>query len=127
MEFQLEDGTVFPSPNRATVEHWLQQLAPNTANTFAVLDIYGAITGPEYIQVACDGSGFVIEKREGEPPHHYRAVRETSGWSLLGRKSGDPIFSMDEAIEAVCAFGFGEVRTPNFIRWQNMDSEVGLG
>lgn len=126
MEFQLEDGTVFPSPNLATLEHWLRTLAPETANTFAVLDNYGAITGPEFIQIACSGDGFVIEKREGQPPHHYRAVRKKSGWKLFGGGAGAEIFSQDEAVEAVCAFAFGDPRTPHFVEWHNMDGEVGL-
>ncbi len=124
MEFQLEDGTVFPSPNRATLEHWLATLAPGTANTFAVLDVYGAVTGPEYIQVACEGDGFIIEKRQGDPPHHFRAVRKKSGWQLFG--GGGNTFSNGEAIKAVCAFAFDEPRTPHFIEWQNIDAEVGL-
>ena len=127
MEFQLEDGTVFPSPNRATLEHWLKTLAPGTANTFAVLDIYGAIAGPAFIQVACEGGGYVIEKREGNPPHHFRAFRKKTGWKLLGCGGGGRIFSNSEAIKAVCAFAFGEPITPDFIEWQNMDAEVGLG
>ena len=117
MEFSLQNGLVWERPSREVLETALRTLAPGSDNTFAVFDLYGSVS-PEFIQTACEADGFIIERREQEPAHHFRAIR-------LGTV-GDRIFSVEEVIAAFHDFAYADDRTPAFIRWENMDSEVGL-
>lgn len=117
MEFSLENGLVWERPSREVLETALRTLAPDSDNTFAVFDLYG-LASPEFIQTACEADGFIIERREQEPAHHFRAIRVGT--------VGDRIFSVAEVTTAFHDFAYADDRTPAFIRWENMDSEVGL-
>lgn len=117
MEFSLENGLVWDRPDREVLECALRTLAPWSGNSFAILDLYGSAS-PQFIQTACESDGFIIERREYEPAHHFRAIR-------AGTK-GDQIFSVGEVITAFYDFAYSAEPTPPFIRWENMDSEVGL-
>ncbi|WP_073975630.1 hypothetical protein [Erythrobacter donghaensis] len=117
MEFSVENGFVWNRPDRETLSAGLRTLAPGSDNTFAIFDLYG-LASPEFIQTACDADGFIIERREQEPAHHFRAIRAGT--------VGDRVFSVEEVITAFHDFAYGDDRTPAFIRWENMDSEVGL-
>lgn len=117
MEFSLENGLVWERPSQEILETALRTLAPGSDNTFAVFDLYGSFS-PEFIQAACEADGFIIERREQEPAHHFRAIRVGT--------VGDRIFSVEEVITAFHNFAYADARTPAFIRWENMDGEVGL-
>ena len=113
MELELEDGQVFVSPNRATLEGWLQRLSPDGDNTFAIL----TASNGDFIQTACEGDAFVLEKRTQDPQHHYRGVRHE------GKAAH---FTAAETAVAFHAFAYENPPTPDFLLWQNIDEEVGL-
>lgn len=112
MELECEDGQVFVKPNRATLDHWLRTLAPGTGNSFAIL----TMSNGDFIQTACESAQFVIECRRQEPLHHYRG---------LGL-DGSALFDIASVVEAFVSFGWNHPDTPDFLHWQNIDTEVGL-
>ncbi len=118
MEFSFENGLVWNRPDRDTLDRALKTLSPESDNTFAIFDLYGLASRPGFIQAACQAGGFIIERREMEPAHHFRAIK-------AGTES-DSVFSVEEVITAFYEFAYSPERAPAFIRWENMDSEVGL-
>lgn len=112
MEFELEDGQVFVTPNRATLDHWLRRLAPGSGNTFAIL----TMANGDYIQTACDDKRFIIECRRQDPLHHYSGINA----------DGSTTFDIAAVVEAFVAFGWSHPDTPAFLNWQNIDAQVGL-
>lgn len=111
MEFELEDGLVFPRPNAATLDAQLRILAPDSRNSFAIL----TLSDGDYMQTACEGDGYVIERQSQDPVHHFRAVRPAGG----------TLFTIDEVIAAFAAFAY-EPAHPLFLVWESMDDELGI-
>lgn len=117
MELFLENGLTWNRPDRETLARALRSLARESGNGFAIFDLHG-LANPEYIQTMCEGGGFIIERREHDPVHHFRAVRAGT--------AGDQLFSVEEVITAFHDFAYSQERFPAFLRWENMDEELGL-
>lgn len=70
-----------------------------------------------YIQTLGAEAGFVIEKREGDPNHHFRAIRRDG--TQFPNPDGASHFSFEETWEALAAY-VSESPMPTFIDWEPM-------
>jgi hypothetical protein len=72
-------------------------------------------TGPEtYMQTLLQDDGFVIEKREGDHLHHFKAVRQ------YGHFKGRDKFSFEETLAALIGYGSGSA-VLDVVGWEPME------
>ena len=67
-----------------------------------------------YLQTLLQADGFVIERRDGDRMHHFKAVRRGGDVKLR------EIFTFEETLAAMIAYGSGSV-VPETIGWEPME------
>ena len=67
-------------------------------------------SGECYMQTLGERGSFVLERREGGPGQHEKAVRA----------GGGDLFTFEEIVEAMTAYWAGQ-EMPAFLRWQALD------
>lgn len=93
---------------------------PATPNSVrdALLEIEGdgfvimSSTREQYMQTVGEAGGYVIEKREGDDLHHYRAVRNEA----ISADASNA-FTFEETLAAFLAYGSG-ASLPSFMDWK---------
>ncbi len=65
-----------------------------------------------YVQTVYEADGYVIEKRDGDDEHHYRAARH-------GSSDSKDIFDFEETLAIFLAYGAG-TPMPTFLQWKKI-------
>jgi hypothetical protein len=66
-----------------------------------------------YLQTAWQDGGYVVEKREGDNQHHFRAARRGA--------AGDANFTFEETLAVFLAYG-SSAPIPSFVEWKVLDN-----
>jgi len=65
-----------------------------------------------YIQTVPEFDGYIVEKREGDDEHHYRAARH-------GSSDEKDVFTFEETLTIFLAYGTGAAM-PSFLEWKKI-------